>query len=100
MAVIGKEINSKAFTYAKEQDSFVAEASDFGPCDDTTVPAPFDRLYDDACDCGFVMVSERTGKKVVFALDETARDDEGEIKGWRFKPVTRGIKSTVVIFND
>jgi len=60
------------------------------------------RVYDDACDEGFTIVSKKTGKSAVFALETTIRDDSGEdIGAWVFSCVTPGLTQLqAMIFND
>jgi hypothetical protein len=83
-------ISSDRFTYSGGM--FVIEASDLGR---------LDRVYRDACDVGFTIVSARTGREVVFAEESPFRDGEGELLYTEFVSVTpghRGIKARV--FND
>jgi hypothetical protein len=46
------------------------------------------RLYDDACDEGFIIVSKKTGEEATFYLKETLRsnDIDDEINSWVFAP--------------
>lgn len=46
----------------------------------------FGRVYDDACDEGFSILSERTGRVVTWALDHEERDGEGDTLYWDLKP--------------
>jgi hypothetical protein len=88
-------VSSSKFTY--HQGTFVCEDSDFGKV------GLIDRLgqvYDDACDLGFTIVSQKTGREVVFAQDGEDRRD-GEVMGWRFVCVTPGHKNLkALIIND
>jgi hypothetical protein len=60
-----------------------------------------ERIYDDACDEGFTIISEKTGKGAVFALLTTERDREGDLVSWTFKCVTPGLTHLkAVIYND
>jgi hypothetical protein len=43
----------------------------------------FNRIYDDACDAGFCVISDRTGKIMVFC-HSTTHEDDGEEQGWVF----------------
>jgi hypothetical protein len=86
-------ISSTYFTYAPETKTFATEASD--------LPRGFDinRVYDDAIDEGFTIVSKRTGKEVVFRKERLVKDTEGDIQAWEFSSVTiLGFKA--MIFND
>ena len=59
------------------------------------------RVYDDACDMGFTIISEKTGKGVVFAQTEDTVDREGDLLSINFVSVTPGLTHLkVVIFND
>lgn len=73
MALIAREISTRRFTFVKESKTFVAESSDFRG---TGVSG---RVYDDACDEGFVLVSERTGQKILCLWSGGKRDRENEL---------------------
>lgn len=76
-------------------NTFIGEISDFGPKFD------FGRVYDDACDEGFSIISKKTGKHAVFAFENHETDLEGELIAWVFKCVTPGLKYLEAkIFND
>lgn len=59
-----------------------AFASDLGP------GRPFDRVYPDAADEGFVLVSARTGAETVWVVVEQIYDatPDREVVGWRLAP--------------
>jgi hypothetical protein len=85
-------ISSSNFTF--KNNTFIAEASDLRNFE-------LGRVYDDACDAGFTIVSEKTGKHVVFAETDADVDSEGDFLAWNFVAVTKGFeKLKVVIFND
>lgn len=90
-------VSSRFFSFHASTNTFVTERSD--------LPNSFreGRVYDDACDEGFTMVSERTGREVVFAqngADHNPRDRE-EIAGWRYVCVTPKWKHLkALIIND
>lgn len=67
----------------------IAEASDF-----TRLCG---RVYNDAADVGFEVLSPRTGQKVLFTLASDVRDNEGEILKTRY---TSSSGLTIEIFND
>jgi hypothetical protein len=86
-------ICSTYFAYSAGTKTFATEASD--------LPQGFDlnRVYDDAIDEGFTIVSKRTGTEVVFRKDRLVKDAEGDIQAWEFSSVTiLGFKA--MIFND
>ena len=60
-------------------NTFIAEASDM-------MNRHLQRIYDDACDCGFTIVSAATGKEVVYVLTRVDIDKESEVLGWEFHP--------------
>jgi hypothetical protein len=69
-----------------------AEASDFGRS------VWCRRVWSDACDVGFVVVSPRTGVKKLFTLVREERDGEGEVTSWKF--VECGGDVCITVFND
>jgi hypothetical protein len=77
------EIDSSKFSWHKPEPGCArgtCELSDLGP---RKFEPPCSRLYNDACDEGFVLVSHRTGRKVVMLM--SSQDMNGdEIAGWRF----------------
>ncbi len=66
------------------------------------------RIYDDACDAGIAVRSERTGALVRYYLKEEEMDRSGEdVAGWRFLPISEDVRRTpsaghtsVLIIND
>lgn len=74
-------VSTKRFTYNAVTNTFTAEASDLGS------NFRLGRVYDDACDMGFTLMSARTGKEVVFYLSHTERDREGELLYDEFRAV-------------
>jgi hypothetical protein len=89
MAIIcSTYLSTRDFSYNAKTQTFTAESSDLhgakGPS----------RVYDDACDEGFILVSHITGDSIVFALQSIdylgGSDDENkDIAGWNFKAVAR-----------
>jgi len=72
----------------------VAEASDLGP------GFRIERLFNDACDEGIAIRSNRTAKVVRFTLSKIQRQD-GDIVAWHFIPFDAVAKPVnVTIFND
>ena len=43
-------------------------------------------LYDDACDVGFAVESNYTGKVVVYSLNNVVKDVDGDILYWTYTP--------------
>jgi len=92
-------LSTRDFTYTDQ--TFVSEASTLG----FKVGWPnFGRVYDDACDEGFTLISQRTGKECVMVIHEIVSDDDYS-GGWKriilrpAKPSERKL-FRVVIYND
>ena len=96
--IIGKPINTKDFSYFKDTKVFVSEISSI-----INSKRLFGQLYNDACDIGFVLVSEKTGKSQAYYLKEEKRFD-GDYQSWTFLPavpVLPALKdSKVIVYND
>lgn len=92
--VIAPVISSRRFTYHEALFKFTAEASDLGRIDFLA------RAFDDACDQGFRIRSEKTNKEVLFILDrEELRGDDQRVWHYRgYEPSYRHLR--VTIFND
>ena len=78
--VIAKRVGSERFTWHKDCNSFIAEASDLPKGFD-----PLSQVWNDACDAGFILVSERTGKELLFTFSHEDKNIEHETMGWNFK---------------
>lgn len=55
----------------------------------------FGRVYDDACDEGITLISERTGERIVFVVDSedySGSGEDREMAGWRLKPAPEGVR--------
>ena len=97
MRIIADKISTKFFSYDKENKTFSTEASD--------LPKTFNpesQIYDDACDCGFTLVSEKTGTEALFGFDREDRQ-EGELMGTWFEycgidDTLKGLK--ILVIND
>ena len=85
-------VSSNKFVFSK--GTFIGELSE--------LPGfTLHRVYDDACDVGFSVVSEKTGKSAVFALTNQDTDGDGDLTALHFKCVTPGLQNLkAVIFND
>lgn len=86
-------LNSSLFTYTKKL--FVTEASDLYGYDTDK------RIWDDAADVGFEMLSDRTGKKMIFTFSKTIYDNEGEVIAWEYVPynvelLNSGVKAHIL----
>lgn len=87
-------ISSDKFSFSK--NCFAAEVSSLGNFN-------LERVYDDACDVGFSIVSAKTGNLVVFAQNGYIRDEDGEgdLIAWKFVCVTKGYEYLhAIVFSD
>jgi dipeptidyl aminopeptidase/acylaminoacyl peptidase len=97
------EHSSRQFSYSDKDKTVVSEASDLDN-------RHLERIYDDACDVGFAVKSEKTGAVVVFVMTSPIYHGEGEdreISGWNYEPADFSIRQypsclgmKATIFND
>jgi len=85
-------VSTEQLKFDKEENLLVAE--------DSSLPRP-SRVYDDACDEGYTVVSHHTGREVVYASD-TSWSDGGDLLYWDYRPVNRADWEcpTLRVFND
>lgn len=66
-------------------------------------------LYDDACDVGFAIKSDKTGEVVTYVMERPVYDEgeDHELLEWRYVPTNESIRkvpacanSKAVIYND
>ena len=83
------------FTWSKNHG--VTEASDLG-CGNTPTLSrlPGSRVYDDACDWGFIVIGNH--KNILFLYTGEDRDREGDITGFRY--TSECGKFEILIIND
>lgn len=100
--ICNKRFNSNRFTWNGHTIS--TEASDLQATGEGSLFAP---IYDDACDVGFQIVSEKSSQVATFFLAYTQRDAEGDIQMWTMYPVPETVRSmpqlkgaVINIFND
>lgn len=81
-------------------------ASDLGPLRNGP---RWGRVWNDACDEGFIMLSPETGREVIFTLAETHHDQDSDVTDWIFKPYTHRMpadvkvhveRMNVIVWND
>lgn len=85
-------VSSDRFLY--KDFVFTAEASDLNDIS-------MGRVYDDACDIGFTIISQRTGRAAVFVKVGEAKDREGEVSAFIFDCVTPHLRHLkVCLWND
>lgn len=85
-------VSTSRLSWDPVRREFSAELSDLG--------GRFGRVWDDSCDEGLTLVSVRTGREVVCAVDSDFRDPDSTVRWWVLKPVERGHAWSVVVFND
>lgn len=92
--------SSRQFTYTEADRTFVSEASDLDN-------RHLQRIYDDACDVGLAIQSDKTGRVVRFYMDGAKTDGEGELTHWTYKPLPEDVRRMpdvadlkVIVFND
>jgi len=91
MKLVPPRHSSDAFRWSRWGKLGVADLSDFN----RSLLA--DRLYDDSCDVGFEIESERTGKVLLFTYVMSHKDGDGDITHDEYLSTTEGIK--IVVFN-
>ena len=98
MLLTPARVSAGRFRYDAAAKTFTAERSDLGP------DFRLGRVFDDACDAGFTLVSHRTGREVVMAADGCEFDDEGDLLSERFVSLGRNGhpdgRYEAVLFND
>lgn len=100
-----REVNTESFTYTAATRTFVAEASDFGSQGMMELFKPLEPKG-----CGFVLVSGKTGRKVVMRLVRTKKvksdwceDGPDDVVSWVFEPHSQrgvGADFSVELLND
>jgi hypothetical protein len=87
-------LSTKQMTYNSETRVFTTELS--------TIQHEFKQIYPDACDIGFTLISERTGREIDFV--ECSRETLlGELAWIDFRPARRqdlSLNIRVRAFND
>lgn len=78
-------LTTDQFDYDPRAKRFVAEASEIGFCD-------FHRIYDDACDVGLAIRSDRTGQTATFYLSDEKLDADGDVQVWVLKPIAECLR--------
>lgn len=109
--IIVNRISSKFFSYNEKENSLSAFASDIPITEGRPISNPFlSQVWSGSSSSavGFVMNSHKTGRDMIFVLDEVVREFnciDGDIRCWSFKnhcPEDGNLhkKITCVIFND
>lgn len=94
-------VSIDTFTHDSSKKCFTAEASDIGDAQ------LFQRIYDDACDLGFLVCNPDTNQSILVTLAHEHTDEEGEIESWVFLPDDVALKAhpklknyKFLIYND
>lgn len=83
MLLTPRPVSSDLFTGHRENDAMrvlVAEMSD--------LPGDLERVWNDACDVGLTIVSQRTGRSIVFCVEHEQRDAEGDLMWLDLRPAS------------
>ncbi len=101
---MGFKLPLTRFTWSKDNQSLVAECSDFGPLRETfdvrTGRRWIQQIWNDACDVGIAIISLETMHEERFCLHAT-HSRGGDLLYWEFKPVDDNCRvQLVTIFND
>lgn len=84
--------SSNQFFFDKQTKLFT---TDMSMLDNGRTVQVFHKVYQDAIDQGFIMVSHHTGKEITFVIDKIDGGDEehdGEIMGWNLVPTAESIR--------
>jgi hypothetical protein len=88
-------IPASQLTWDAKTGTFTGEISEIGG---------FGPVYDDACDEGLTLVSQRESAEIVFVIEHEERDSERDILYWDLLPANLSLRSQVPfrvrIFND
>lgn len=94
-------ISSKQIAWDLPKKSATAEISSFGK------GFNFEQIFPDACDTGFMIISEKTGTITIWYLKEIVKNDLKETIEWICEPIPEHLKKhpelkgwILHIFND
>lgn len=97
--MLGQHLSSQ-FSYDRDTNTFTAWVAELGSY-------AFKRLYEDACDEGFEIVSCKSGSVSTFYVETEHRDDDNDVTHWTLKPTTETLRkhpllkdTKVIVFND
>lgn len=94
--------STKQFVYIPETNRFISELSDLNKC-------PFIQIYDDACDKGLELRSEKTGSISKWYISNTiySTNEDHELISYELTPIKESvhkfpqlINCKMIIFND
>jgi hypothetical protein len=94
--------STRLFTWDKDANRFITEASDLA-----ANGVDFGPVFDDAVDEGLIITSHRTGAEAKFYISYTVDGDHGEVVSWVLKPTNDTVRKMswmadvdVVVLND
>lgn len=96
------EHSSKQFGYDSTEKTFTAEASDLDN-------RHLEQIYDDSCDVGLKIKSEKTGVVITYYMERPhyTFGTERELSHWTYLPCSEDVRkhpecadTKVIIFND
>jgi hypothetical protein len=90
MKLTPTEISTRQLRYEPGSFLFTAE--------DSELPRA-SRLYDDACDTGYTLVSHKTGSRRIVSLAHTEKDRDGDVSYWDYK-TDSSPRITLRVYND
>jgi hypothetical protein len=93
------------FYWESAEHKLIAEISELSEGGRVQV---FDYIYSDSTDQGFILVSAKTGTYVRCVVEDTIKDEDGDVRYWKLIPVPEDKHHlppsrrdlTIVIFND
>ena len=89
MAIVCNKVHSSKWFRRDEEDPnlLTAWASDLQPARVSFDSYMFGRVFDDACDEGFILKGEKTGAEVLFTVWHVEiKDDDNDIRWWELRP--------------
>ena len=99
MAIVKTVVySSKDFMYSAKSNTMTTEASILSHRA-AGQRGIFGQIFDDSCDSGFHIMSDKTGREIPFAVDNVVMDEEYGVKEWILKSLDRSVNVTVHVFN-
>src|ERR1700712_688683 len=83
------QYNTQQFEWNRETNTFSIDVSTLQH--GGGLLAPFDQIYPDSDAQGFLLVSHKTGRGVMFELTSIVKDAEGDTTSWVLQPTFESI---------
>ena len=64
---------------------------------------PIEQVWNDACDTGLTLISQRTGREMVYAVEHIEKDRDGDLLFWDLLPANLSDRDGALkirVFND